>query len=83
MTQTLSIIIPAYNEEKTIHLVLDKILAVKLLDDIQKEIDSTEKAGGMGEDEKFRAKAELQKLVDALNKKLNDAYERKDKEIGS
>ena len=36
--QTLSIIIPAYNEEKTIHLILDKVLAVKLINDLQKEI---------------------------------------------
>ena len=36
--QTLSIIIPAYNEENTIHLILDKVLAVKLIGDIQKEI---------------------------------------------
>ena len=36
--KTLSIIIPAHNEEKTIHLILDKVLAVKLIDDIKKEI---------------------------------------------
>lgn len=36
--KTLSIIIPAYNEEDTIHLILDKVLAVKLIGDIQKEI---------------------------------------------
>jgi glycosyltransferase involved in cell wall biosynthesis len=34
----LSIIIPAYNEEKTIHLLLDKVLQVKLINDIGKEI---------------------------------------------
>ncbi|HTE00224.1 MAG TPA: glycosyltransferase family 2 protein [Mucilaginibacter sp.] len=34
----LSIIIPAYNEGDTIHLILNKIKAVELLDDIQKEI---------------------------------------------
>ncbi|MCD6486113.1 MAG: glycosyltransferase family 2 protein [Syntrophobacterales bacterium] len=34
----LSIIIPAYNEEFTIHLILDKIKAVRLLNEIQKEI---------------------------------------------
>jgi glycosyltransferase involved in cell wall biosynthesis len=34
----LSIIIPAYNEAKTIHLILDKVLAVKLIYDIEKEI---------------------------------------------
>ncbi|MDX1903000.1 MAG: glycosyltransferase family 2 protein [Thermonemataceae bacterium] len=48
----LSVIIPAYNEGKTIHLILDKIKAVKLLNDIEKEIilvndcskDNTEEA---------------------------------------
>ena len=38
MQQKLSIIIPAYNEAKTIHLILDKVKAVKLLNDIQKEV---------------------------------------------
>lgn len=37
-TFTLSIVIPAYNESKTIQLVLDKIEGVKLINDIQKEI---------------------------------------------
>ncbi len=36
--KTLSIIIPAYNEAKTIHLILDKILEVELLNNIEKEI---------------------------------------------
>ncbi|MFN3555236.1 MAG: glycosyltransferase family 2 protein [Bacteroidales bacterium] len=35
--RTLSIIIPAYNEAKTIHLILEKIIAVKL-NDISKEL---------------------------------------------
>jgi len=47
----LSIIIPAYNEEKTISNILDKVLETKLISDIEKEIvivndcskDSTEK----------------------------------------
>lgn len=34
----LSIVIPAYNEAKTIHLILDKVLAVQLIGGIQKEI---------------------------------------------
>ena len=34
----LSIIIPAYNEGKTIHFILDKIKGVELINDIQKEI---------------------------------------------
>jgi len=48
----LSIVIPAYNEERTIHLILDKVRDVQLIDDIQKELiivndystDNTEKA---------------------------------------
>lgn len=36
--EKLSIIIPAYNEGNTIHLILDKIKAVELIDNIQKEI---------------------------------------------
>lgn len=38
MRQKLSIIIPAYNEAKTIHLILNKIKAVDLLEDMQKEV---------------------------------------------
>jgi len=34
----LSIIIPAYNEGKTIHLILDKVHAVELVGNIEKEI---------------------------------------------
>ncbi len=34
----LSILIPAYNEEKTIHLILDKIKKVNLINNISKEI---------------------------------------------
>lgn len=34
----LSILIPAYNEEKTIHLILDKVKEVKLIGGIEKEI---------------------------------------------
>lgn len=48
----LSVIIPAYNEEKTIHLILDRVKDVRLVNDIQKEViivndcskDGTEKA---------------------------------------
>ena len=38
MSKILSILIPAYNEGKTIHLILDKIMAVNLPDNIDKEI---------------------------------------------
>lgn len=36
--RTLSIIIPAYNEEATIHLILDKVRHVQLRDGIAKEV---------------------------------------------
>jgi len=38
MTQTLSIIIPAYNEERTIHLILDKVKKVELIGGLKKEL---------------------------------------------
>lgn len=38
MTRMLSIVIPAYNEAATIHVILDKIKEVVLIDDIRKEI---------------------------------------------
>ena len=36
--RTLSIIIPAYNEERTIHRILDKVRDVRLVNDIAKEV---------------------------------------------
>ncbi len=36
--QQLSIVIPAYNEGKTIHLILDKVKSVQLINGIQKEV---------------------------------------------
>ena len=38
MSKKLSIIIPAYNEERTIHLILQKVNEVKLINEIEKEV---------------------------------------------
>jgi glycosyltransferase involved in cell wall biosynthesis len=38
MQKKLTIVIPAYNESRTIHLILDKIKSVTLLENMQKEI---------------------------------------------
>ncbi len=38
MNTTLSIVIPAYNEGRTIHLILDKVQAVRLIGDLRKEV---------------------------------------------
>ena len=34
----LSIVIPCYNEERTVHLILDKVMGTKLTNDISKEL---------------------------------------------
>ena len=39
MLQKLSIVIPAYNEGRTIHFILDKVKAVQMINMIEKEID--------------------------------------------
>lgn len=38
MSETLSIVIPAYNEAKTIHLILDRVIDVRLINNLQREI---------------------------------------------
>ena len=50
-------------------------------DEVVKDIEAKEKEGGMGEDDKFRFKAEMQKLVDAGNVALEAVFVKKEKEI--
>lgn len=45
------------------------------------EIQAQEKAGKITEDEKFRGKDELQKIVDEANKNLEANFSRKEKEV--
>jgi ribosome recycling factor len=52
-----------------------------LRDKTWEEIQAKEKEGGMGEDDKFRFKDELQKLVDAANNNLEQLFARKAAEI--
>ncbi|KKT75420.1 MAG: Ribosome-recycling factor [Parcubacteria group bacterium GW2011_GWB1_44_7] len=52
-------------------------------DHIWKDIQEKEKTGGMGEDEKFRLKNELQKEVDSANKNFDEHFGKKEKEIKS
>ena len=58
-----------------------KIQIRKHRDGVNTDIDNKEKEGGMSEDEKFRLKAEGQKLIDDSTKKLVDAMDKKEKEI--
>jgi ribosome recycling factor len=58
-----------------------KITLRSVRDEVVKDIDTKEKEGGMGEDDKFRFKTEMQKLVDAGNKALEEIFVKKKKEI--
>lgn len=44
-------------------------------------IQAKEEEGGMGEDEKFRLKAEMQKIADECSKKLQTLAEKKEQEV--
>jgi ribosome recycling factor len=55
----------------------------KLRDETWDDIQKKEKDGGMGEDEKFRFKTEMEKLIQEGNKMLDEAATRKEKEIMS
>ncbi len=50
-------------------------------DDAMKDLKAKEKAGGIGKDEVFRHEKEIQKFVDDVNKKLDEIYLKKEKEI--
>jgi ribosome recycling factor len=83
------IILPPLTEEYRKNLV--KILAEKREDVYQtirhwrekawQEIQAGFKDGTIREDDKFKAKDALQKEVDEYNKKIDEAYDKKEKEI--
>ena len=50
-------------------------------DSIIKDLQNKEKDGGYGKDEIFRLKGDVQNLIDDANKKLDEHYTRKEKEI--
>jgi len=60
-----------------------KVSLRKHRDDVVRDIENKTKEKEMSEDEKFRSKADLQKLVDEFNKKLKEHYAKKEKEITS
>lgn len=51
-------------------------------DDVMKDLQAQEKAG-VGKDDIFRYKAEVQKIIDDSNKKMEEIYSKKEKEIQS
>jgi ribosome recycling factor len=52
-------------------------------DEVISDIDKKEKEGGMGKDEHFKLKQEVQKITDEANKKFGEQFEKKEKEITS
>ena len=72
--------------EQVIKLAKNKLedarINLRLLrDEVMKNIEGKEKEGGMGEDDKFRYKEELQKMIEEDNNKLESIFEKKEKEI--
>ncbi len=60
-----------------------RVAVRKARDEAMKVIDAKEKEGGMGEDEKFRLKSDLQKKVDDANTSLEALYTKKEAEMKS
>ncbi len=58
-----------------------KITLRAVRDEVWADIQIKEKEGGMSEDERFRFKAEMQKLVDGGNVALEGVFVKKEKEI--
>lgn len=72
--------------EQFIKLVKNKLEEARvslrgIRDKTWKTVEDKEKEGGMGEDDKFRIKEDLQKLVDDSNKKLEEMANKKEMEI--
>lgn len=65
-----------YLEEGRIHVRRER-------DEKLKEIDGKEKAKEISEDEKFRQKNEAQKIIDEINKKIEETGLSKEKEIAT
>ncbi|OGI86295.1 ribosome recycling factor [Candidatus Nomurabacteria bacterium RIFCSPLOWO2_01_FULL_39_17] len=58
-----------------------RIAVRKERENIWNEVQTQEKSGKMTEDEKFRAKEELQKIIDDTNKNLETSFEKKEREV--
>lgn len=74
------------NRQKLIKVLKDKleesrITVRKEREKIWDEIQKMEHDGKMNQDEKFRAKEDMQKLIDDINKKLEDIFGKKEKEV--
>lgn len=50
-------------------------------DEVWRDIQDKERKGEMPEDDKFRLKDELQKIIDRANDKIQEIFDRKEKEV--
>lgn len=83
------ITLPALTEDRRKELVKalnqraeDARISIRTIrEEIWKDIQDLEKDGAIGEDDKFRGKDELQKIVDEYNGKIEALREKKEKEI--
>ena len=81
--------VPDLTEERRhaiVKLAKDKLEEAKKTlrthrDTIMKDLQAKEKAGGFSKDDVFRFKNDAQKIVDDTNKKLDETYTKKEKEI--
>ena len=86
---TIHVNLPSLTQERRDELI--KMIKVKaeeariksrtVRDDVKKTIDAQEKFGALTEDDKFRALDSMQKEMDAFNKSVDEAVEKKTKEI--
>ncbi|MFZ1655057.1 MAG: ribosome recycling factor [Candidatus Moraniibacteriota bacterium] len=83
------ITLPALTEERRRELVKTlnsraeeaRIAIRNIREEVWKEIQEREKAGEISEDDKFRGKDELQKVIDDFNARLESVRERKEGEV--
>lgn len=89
--QSIRVSVPALTEERRKSLI--KTLSARLeetkislrleRDKAWKDIQEKERKGEISEDDKFRFKDELQKIIDGISKDLEESAKRKEKEITS
>ncbi len=58
-----------------------RIALRKAREEVIKDLDNKEKDGEVSEDDKFRHKEEVQKMIDTANKDLETLFENKEKEL--
>lgn len=87
--QVIRVVIPPLNEERRMDLVKilgkyteeSRVLVRRAREAAWDEIQEQVKSGRLGEDDKFRGKDKLQKLVDEYNGKIEEIRKQKEKEI--